>query len=634
MALLDDSPLVATSGRKPLRVYREFFTELTCNPIKETVLKLAAYADKILTESYLTGSDPENGSFIEEIRQTPIFKEYHLFWRSSDPRLAKYILTFLRFLKKMKYVDDEFQTTAFRNCLDLEDRLSELDLSTIEDEALLKRLVSFLIGRPETSKHLGHFGTGAVSEYGIRGSHSKAYHLTFDRRLSRILLESTVTQAVDPTLLLSSPYRYMRMAKEIVVKSTDSVAASRLRFVPKDLTKARSICMEPNSYMFAQQMVLAWFVDAFRKGPMRHFVKLEDQTFNQRGAEYGSTYMSLDTIDLSSASDTVHVELVRRIFPKIWWYYLLGTRTSYTYLPDGSMKKMEKFAPMGSAVCFPVQCVIFTALTLCSSLVWLAKQGLTVPADQLVNLSDSELESLLFRHFNRRWESKFSHHSKKVEMLAVYGDDILCDSRVTDDVMRRLRLLGFDVNARKSFRASQAYRESCGKYYYLGHDVTPLSFTIAFSQDLSPVHYASLIGACNNAFNEGYMNLRSAYIRILDLAIRNSKYFDRRARNESSEVRYPLLPFTTYPNLFGIRCVTLDLSGSRYNDDWQIEERRVLRVRTHMKGAARDHIDRHEAYQYSFVSQVPSLDMDDASLHYRKLRPEETRLYKGWTPCR
>jgi hypothetical protein len=637
MSLLDDSPLVKKGKQKPFRVYLQFFRELTTKPIKDTVLLLASYADRILTESYVTGSLPENGDFIEELEKLPIFPEYHAYWRTSDASCCQYILTFLRFLKKMKYVDSSFQDVAFRNWLDIEHRLSGLDLSYIEDEPLLKRLVHILIGRPKTSQRLGHFGSGAVSEYGVRGSHSKALNLKFDWRLRRILLDSTITEAVDSTADLYSPYKYLDMATKTGLRGTTEPQVSSLRFVPKDLTKSRSICMEPNAYMFAQQNVLGWFEDSFRRNLIRRFVVLEDQTLNQRGAQYGSETLSLDTIDLSSASDTVHIELVRRIFPKIWFYYLLGTRTKYTCLPDGRVIELKKFAPMGSAVCFPVQCVIFTALTLCSSLSWLAAQGVIAPVSDLANLSDYQLEMLINRRIGKSWDRERSYDPKRIEMPAIYGDDILSDARITDDLMRRLRDLGFDVNSKKSFRSSQAFRESCGRYYYQGSDVTPISYTVAYAQVFSPVHYASLIGACNNALHQGYMNLRSSLIRC----IRTNILFADNGRNRwAREEDVSILPFTTYANLFGIQCSCVDESDSRYNADLQINERRVLGIRTVMRKPSKESFFPHEAYQYAFVSQArsmrdssSSLDSTNSSAHSH-LRPEDTRFYMGWTPCR
>ncbi len=56
--------------------------------------------------------------------------------------------------------------------------------------------------------------------------------------------------------------------------------------------------------------------------------------------------------------------------------------------------------------------------------------------------------------------------------VLVYGDDLVIRSEVCPELLRRLWQAGFTPNAGKTFY-SGPYRESCGKHYYQGMDITP-----------------------------------------------------------------------------------------------------------------------------------------------------------------
>jgi hypothetical protein len=54
----------------------------------------------------------------------------------------------------------------------------------------------------------------------------------------------------------------------------------------------------------------------------------------------------------------------------------------------------------------------------------------------------------------------------------VYGDDIIVPTPHARPLIELLSFLGFKTNEEKSF-IDGPFRESCGKHYFLGHDVTP-----------------------------------------------------------------------------------------------------------------------------------------------------------------
>lgn len=139
----------------------------------------------------------------------------------------------------------------------------------------------------------------------------------------------------------------------------------------------------------------------------------------------------------------------------------------------------------------------------------------------------------------------------KFQPLRVFGDDILCDFRITQDVIDTLAKLGFTVNSEKSFTGSHAFRESCGVYAWNGEDVTPLRFKVQyFERSLSPKSAASLVDFANRAGDFGYVNLRRCIIhRVLEMPIEGLA----RISGEKRGIRpWNPIRFTTDRNQFGI----------------------------------------------------------------------------------
>lgn len=105
-------------------------------------------------------------------------------------------------------------------------------------------------------------------------------------------------------------------------------------------------------------------------------------------------------------------------------------------------------------------------------------------------------------------ESIVDYDDHRFQPMAVYGDDICVDHRLTPIVMSILSRLGFTVNAEKSFTGSQTFRESCGKFYQDGIDVTPLYFSLSGSAgNLSAEFVASYVSILNDARSRGFKSL-------------------------------------------------------------------------------------------------------------------------------
>ena len=104
---------------------------------------------------------------------------------------------------------------------------------------------------------------------------------------------------------------------------------------------------------------------------------------------------------------------------------------------------------MGSALCFPVEAMVFLTVVLYG-----IEQKLGTP------LTRGSIQDLQGK-------------------VRVYGDDIICPVDCVADVIAALELFGFKVNRSKSFWTGQ-FRESCGGEFFDGFDVTPVKFRREF----------------------------------------------------------------------------------------------------------------------------------------------------------
>ncbi len=199
----------------------------------------------------------------------------------------------------------------------------------------------------------------------------------------------------------------------------------RLEFVPKNAKSFRSIVVEPALNGFVQAGIGKWI----KQRLLRAGVDISDQSRNASLARIGSQTNHLATLDLSSASDTVSYELVKYLLPTDW-FNLLATCRSASVVYEGRVIHLEKFSSMGNGFTFPLETLLFWALTV----------------------------------------SRVPYGG--TEDVGVYGDDIICPAIFAGDVISGLEFCGFSVNTEKSF-VEGPFRESCGHDYYLGIETRP-----------------------------------------------------------------------------------------------------------------------------------------------------------------
>lgn len=217
---------------------------------------------------------------------------------------------------------------------------------------------------------------------------------------------------------------------------------NRFTTVKKDATKDRGICIEPLGNLWGQ---LAVGADMKRKlgavglkvnrtslaqDPLlrlRANPPLDGKTIHMRLAREGSISGRWATIDLSNASDTVCLELVRWVLPPDWFELLYALRSPFTYI-NGRWVRLEKFSSMGNGYTFELETLVFACI--------------------LASAFDLVIGRDLF----------------------VYGDDIVLPTEHGRDALAVLTMCGLTPNMRKSY-VSGPFRESCGGDYFSGVDV-------------------------------------------------------------------------------------------------------------------------------------------------------------------
>jgi hypothetical protein len=206
------------------------------------------------------------------------------------------------------------------------------------------------------------------------------------------------------------------------------VPGNRVVTVPKNYKTDRSIAIEPDMNIYVQKGIGS----LMRNRLAGIGCNLNDQTRNQRLAQMGSFAGRLATIDLSMASDTISRAVVESLIRPDWLEALGQCRSPFGVLPSGEKIFYQKFSSMGNGFTF-------------------------------------ELETLIFLSLAYAWAQL---HGEEVSRISVYGDDIIVPSTMAEPFCGLLAFLGFRPNEKKSYWMGP-FRESCGKHYYSGYDITP-----------------------------------------------------------------------------------------------------------------------------------------------------------------
>jgi hypothetical protein len=203
--------------------------------------------------------------------------------------------------------------------------------------------------------------------------------------------------------------------------------------VPKDAIVDRFIAVEPLLNAMAQQGIAAMLEPYLRRWQIYLENQYRNKELARRASILGFSPDGWATIDLSSASDTIVYELVHYLMPKGWFELLNKARTTGVVINGQEVPGYSSFCTMGNAFTFPLQCLIFGALTRACM--------------KLTNCMPKEYR--------------------------VYGDDIIAPIPASAVILQVLRFCGFVPNIEKTF-VTGFFRESCGGDYLDGKDVRPV----------------------------------------------------------------------------------------------------------------------------------------------------------------
>lgn len=251
--------------------------------------------------------------------------------------------------------------------------------------------------------------------------------------------------------LLDSAYSVSAFESEVLQMVSfvqeDQELPVRVTTVPKTLKGPRVIAMEPSCMQYAQHGIQDVLQDAIESHRIsKGHVNFRDQSINRSLALDSSSTGRLATIDLSDASDRVPRSLALSMFdsnPDLR-DAIDACRSTRALLPDGNvLSPLQKFASMGSALCFPVEAMYF--YTICVKAL-LRHQNLPVTFGNCFIVSRD---------------------------VYIYGDDILVPSIYANIVLEELQKYNCKPNTSKTFWTGK-FRESCGMDAYDGTQVTPV----------------------------------------------------------------------------------------------------------------------------------------------------------------
>jgi len=298
---------------------------------------------------------------------------------------------------------------------------------------------------------------------------------------------------------------------------------AKVVLVPKDSRGPRLISCEPLEYQWIQQGLMRVLVKTIQSHPLTAgYVNFTHQDVNRTLALRASKDGSMATLDMKDASDRVSWRLVQALFPQNWVDALSACRSTATKLPNGEVVTLNKFAPMGSAVCFPVEALVFWALSVAAVMYDIDRVSLVSSPRGSHDDDMNPLYRFMSASTMTRWRKLAS------QSIYVYGDDIICRIEDQDTIRRFLPGFGLMFNDEKCC-VGRSFRESCGCDAYKGVDVTPLKQRATWCHRLPGTTYVSWV-ALHNA-----LNLRG-YFHACDFLAEEIQRQRRTPYSESSEV--------------------------------------------------------------------------------------------------
>jgi len=217
------------------------------------------------------------------------------------------------------------------------------------------------------------------------------------------------------------------------------VEGSRATTVDKTTDKRRFICVEPTGNMFLQQGLMHMMYERLASVGI---VLPELPDLHKWKSKLASISGSDATIDWSSASDCVSIEVLRWLLPPAWFRMVMDLRCDSTTI-QGVNEKLHMISSMGNATTFPLETLVFWTLGIATVL-------------------DKEGSRSLFPEWDQ------------LKTVSVFGDDCILPTRYASKFIEVCESVGFILNKEKSFiDPTRKFRESCGGDYLSGYDIRP-----------------------------------------------------------------------------------------------------------------------------------------------------------------
>jgi hypothetical protein len=498
----------------------------------------------------------------------------------------------------------------------------ELPYTDEQEHEVIERFEKTEIDIKQTDPHLERYGEAANRSYSDRRQIDKLNKAPAEIvREARILL-SNVFAFFDPMDIyprhgpgavatkqqLWSKYLWTNVAAKITnvypldaffyaslghvcdrsehfVKLGEEDLPARVILVPKDSRGPRLISCEPVDYQWVQQGLGRAIVKHVERHRLtQDNVRFTDQEPNRNAALLSSIDGRYSTLDLNEASDRVSLGLVRLLFPEHLYKCLEACRSSATVLPDGRIIPLNKFAPMGSCLCFPI-----LALTIWAILTAGSPDGYTR------------------------------------ERIYVYGDDVIVPTAYAVNAIEQLESFGLKVNRDKSC-ISGLFRESCGMDAFQGVNVTPVRLRTVWSSDPSPSSYCSWIAYANSFYDRRCFYTYEFIVGCLRLVYGRIPGKDMHlacpSLNEVQEPDRPKKTRTNY-NLQKREYWVWDLRSPSINkhiDGWSM----LLRYLTEYVGRPVPYVEGNSETQRNV------LDVHPAFSSSKYTSPRTSMLVRGW----
>jgi hypothetical protein len=412
--------------------------------------------------------------------------------------------------------------------------------------------------------------------------------------------------------LIPNPH-FVGELDQVNILEPDAEMPVKVISVPKTLKAPRIIAMEPACMQYTQQALLRCLLSSLgRDELLSGLIGFDDQSPNQRLARQGSLDQRTATLDLSDASDRVSNQLVRLMVSR--WPNLSkaidATRSRRADVPDHGVLRLAKYASMGSALCFPIEAMVFTTL-------------IFIGIQRSLNVTMARKDISLFR-----------------DSVRVYGDDLIVPVDHVLSVVQALEHFGARVGLDKSFWTGK-FRESCGKEYFNGTDVSlvrvrqALPYTTADATEV-----IATVALRNQLYEHGYWQTVSWLDSLLTKILR---YFPKVEPTSSVLGRVSFLgyqpermhPFLHSPLVRGYTVQAkapsdvLDGTGALLKCLLRLESGSLIR-------GVESHLDLVPCYRSGLAreggpspSVLPTMGQDEKHLE-RSGRPKRVSIKLGW----